>query len=504
MKTTTSGHIIARNTLMNIAGRIIALIVGLAAIPILVKGLGADRYGLLALFWVIIGYLGLLDMGIGRTTTKFVAERLANNRTDDIPGLVWTSWWMLLGLGFVAGLVLVVLAPILTEHVLRVPVHLNREASVSMHWLALMLPLIMSTAGMQGFLEARQRFDIINAIQLPTSISGYAIPIAILFYTKDLSIIIIGSLIVKIIVWAVFFWCCLRDMPALRTCWKLSGRHLGEMFRFGGWLTVSNVVSPLMTNLDRFLIGALVSLQAVAYYTVPYSLVTQLWVIPTSLIPVLFPVFTGLVANRDPILGQMYRQSVKSVFLVLAPVVIGLMGLSDDVLTVWLGSEFSMKSSAVMTILALGVLVNSLAHVPFSLIQASGRPDITAKFHLLEIVPYVASVWWATVNYGILGTAVAWLLRVSVDAALLFWFANLTFPKEQQGLGFVLVMVLMIVFLYGITVAAISGIQSVAGHFAIVLAILGLVYVTAWRFWLTKTERATIADWRALLARQRA
>jgi O-antigen/teichoic acid export membrane protein len=500
----TFGQVIARNTLLNLAGRIITLVVALAAVPLLVKAFGADRYGLLALFWVIVGYLGLLDMGIGRTTTKFVAERLASNRTDEIPVLVWTSWWMLAALGSIAGLVLVALVPVLVGHVLQIPAYLNREASTSIYWLALMLPFAITIPGMQGFLEAQQRFDIINAIQVPANITGYVILVAVSFYTKDLSIVIIASLIAKIVVWGVYFWSCLRSMPALRTHWKISGRHLGEMLRFGGWLTVSNIVGPLMVNLDRFLIGSLVSLQAVTYYTVPYSLVTQLWMIPTSLIPVLFPAFTGLAANRDPVLGQMYRQSVKSIFLAMVFVVIAIMALSGDVLTIWLGSEFSMKSSTVMAILSLGVLVNSLAHVPFSLVQASGRPDVTAKFHLLEIVPYLALVWWATSNYGILGTAVVWLLRVGVDACLLFWFANRLLPKDQQGFGFVLVLLPMIALLYSVVMVAISGIQSIAAHFVIVLVILVLALAAAWRLWLNQRERSMIADWRVLFARQRA
>ena len=500
----TLGQLIARNTFLNLAGRIIPLVLALVAVPLLVKALGTDRYGLLALFWVIVGYLGLLDMGIGRTTTKFVAERLANHRTEEIPVVVWTSWWMLAALGSIAGLVLVALVPVLVGHVLHVPAYLNREAATSMYWLALMLPLMISNAGMQGLLEAQQRFDILNAIQIPVSITGYVIPVAVSFYTKDLSIVIIALLITKIVVWGVYFWICLSSMPALRTHWKMSGRHLREMLRFGGWLTVSNIVSPLMVNLDRFVIGSLVSLQSVAYYTVPYSLVTQLWMIPTSLIPVLFPAFSGLAASRGAAFGRVYRQAVKYIFLAMIPFTIGLMALSGDVLSIWLGSEFALNSSTVMAVLALGVLLNSLAYVPYALVQASGRPDVTAKFHLLEIVPYLALVWWATSNYGILGTAVVWLLRVGVDACLLFWFANYLLPKDQQGFGFVLVLVPMIVLLYSIVMAALSGTQSIAAHFAIALVILGLALAAAWRLWLNQMERARIADWRALFARQRA
>lgn len=499
-----SSRIIARNTFLNVISGCIPLVIAVITVPLLIQGFGTERYGLLSLFWVIVGYLGLLDMGIGRATTKFVAERLASNRIEEIPVVVWTSWWMLAALGSIAGVVLVALVPILVGHVLHVPAYLNREASASMYWLALMLPVAFSIAGMQGFLAAQQRFDILNAIQIPVNITGYAIPVAISFYTKDLSIAIIALLAARIVVWGVYFWICLRSMPALRIHWKMSGHHLRDMLHFGGWLTVSSIVSPLMVTMDRFLIGSLVSLQAVAYYTVPHSLVTQLLIIPGSLIPVLFPAFSGLAVSRGEALGRTYRQAVKYIFLAIVPFAIGLMALSEDVMSIWLGTEFSRKSSAIMAVLALGVLLNALAHVPCALVQASGRPDVTAKFHLLEIVPYLALVWWATSNYGILGTAVVWLLRAGGDACLLFWFANYLLPKDQQGFGFVFILMPMIALLYSVVMAAISGTGSIAAHFAIVLVILGLALVAAWRMWLTKNERAVIADWRGLFARQRA
>lgn len=64
--------------------------------------------------------------------------------------------------------------------------------------------------------------------------------------------------------------------------------------------------------------------------------------------------------------------------------------LSNDIMTVWLGAEFAQCSAPVLVLLAIGVLVNSLAQVPFALVQAAGRPDVTAKFHLAELVPYLS------------------------------------------------------------------------------------------------------------------
>ncbi len=424
---------IARNILWNFAGRGLPLAVALVAIPLQIAGFGTDRFGLLALFWSIAGYFGLFDMGIGRATTKFVAERLATRDVAAVPQLVWSSWLAMAALGVAAAGVLAATVPWLVASLLNVPAHLLGEARRSMYWLALMLPFLITQAGLVGVLEARQRFDLGNLIQIPAAILGYVIPLVVLVYTRNLAAVMAALWVNRLLAWSALLVSCLHVMPDLVRRPTVSPEHLGRLLRFGGWLTVSNVVSPLMVNSDRFLIGSLLTVSAVAYYATPYSLVTQLWIIPASLLPVLFPVFSGMAAVASPALAEMYRRTVKYIFLAMVPLCVALMVLSRDLLTLWIDAEFARHSAPVLSLLALGVLVNSLAQVPYAVIQASGRPDVTARFHLLEVLPYFALLWWCTGAYGIVGTAVAWVARVSIDAVLLFAFAGRLLPGRGRA-----------------------------------------------------------------------
>jgi O-antigen/teichoic acid export membrane protein len=70
--------------------------------------------------------------------------------------------------------------------------------------------------------------------------------------------------------------------------------------------------------------------------------------------------------------------------------------------------------------LAVGVLINGLAHIPFVLVQGAGRADVTGKLHLLELPLYVALLWWLTATHGVIGAAWAWTARVTADGAALF------------------------------------------------------------------------------------
>src|SRR5580700_4804936 len=98
----TSGRLLARNTVWNLIGNGAPLIVAVFSIPVLIHGLGKDRFGVLALAWALIGYASLFDIGLGRALTQLVAKKLGSGGDHEIPALVWTSLLLTLALG-VAG-----------------------------------------------------------------------------------------------------------------------------------------------------------------------------------------------------------------------------------------------------------------------------------------------------------------------------------------------------------------------------------------------------------------
>src|SRR5437867_12982614 len=116
---------VARHTLYNILGQALPLAVGLVAIPILTRSLGDTRFGLLALMWAIIGYFSVLDLGLGRATTKFVAEALGAGdapRARHVAGFTAAAQT---ALGVLGGVVLAAATPWLVADLLRVPTELR-------------------------------------------------------------------------------------------------------------------------------------------------------------------------------------------------------------------------------------------------------------------------------------------------------------------------------------------------------------------------------------------
>ncbi len=228
---------------------------------------------------------------------------------------------------------------------------------------------------------------------------------------------------------------CFRVIPELRHRVAWHGPSVGPLVRFGGWITVSNIVSPLMVTMDRFLIGALASMTAVAYYATPNEVVTKLLIIPSALVGVMFPAFsTSFEFDRDRT-AALYKRCVKYVFLTLFPLVLLTVVLAHRGLTLWLGADFAQHSFRVLQWLAVGVFINSLSQIPFALVQGAGRPDLTAKLHLMELPCYLLGLWWLISAYGVEGAAIAWTARVVVDALILFGMAQRFFLGSSSRLN---------------------------------------------------------------------
>jgi O-antigen/teichoic acid export membrane protein len=415
-----SGKLLARNTLINFVGQVIPLAIGVIAIPFIVRGLGTDRFGLLSLAWVVLGYFAIFDLGLGRATTKYVAEALGKGEWDQVPGLVWATVTIQLILGLLGAIILVSITPLLVGRALNIPQGLIGEARITFYLLALSIPVTLVSSSFSGVLEARQRFDLVNSIRIPSSACTFLMPLVGLMLGLKLPGIVVLILGVRFSTLIAFLAINIRIFPNIKK-FAIQRFLFLRLFKFGGWVTVSNIVSPVLTYLDRFLIGAILSITAVAFYTAPYEVVTRLWIIPYSLTITLFPAFSALERDKDrERIGIFFFTSVRYVFITLGPTVLFLIIFGKKILQIWLGADFALQSTIALQILAIGVLINSLAHVPYSLLQGIGRPDISAKFHLLEL-PFHFLIAWILINlWGITGAALAWAIRVTLDAFLLF------------------------------------------------------------------------------------
>jgi O-antigen/teichoic acid export membrane protein len=409
-----------RNASFNVAGQVIPALVALITIPYVVGHLGIARFGILSLSWAVLSYLTLFDFGLGRATIKFVAGALAVDEHDTIGSIVWTSAAAQLAFGLAGGSILYIAAPDLSTHVFRVPTALVPEATAAFQLLGATVPILITSSCFKGVLEAHQRFGLVNVVRTVSGSLIFLAPAVGVAAHQDLHGIL-ALLLVSIAATALAYMAlAMWAAPTLRTKPTFHGSRLKKLIIFGGWITVSSLVVPILVYADRFLLGAIVSVTALAYYTVPYELVFRLQVFPASLGTALFPTFSALAATRAAELGALFARSLKYLLVAMAPATLLLVLAARPILKAWLGEDFAVNSTLLLQVLAFGMLLNALSQVPAQLLDGSGRPELRAKVFLAYTPIYLVAAWLLISRYGAVGAAIAWTARAALELVLFF------------------------------------------------------------------------------------
>lgn len=481
-----SGEVIAKNTVYNLFGYGIPMLFALAIIPLLIKGLGEERFGILSLAWVVIGYFSFFDLGIGRALTKIIAEKIGTNKTEEVPGIFWTSFFLMLGVSVLGALIVFLFAPELVHKIFKISKGLQDETLKTFYILTLSIPIVTTTAGIRGTLEAYQKFGIINVIRTFLGVFSFLGPLLCLIFTNDLYYIVLFLVVIRIMVWILYITQCFKLNRDIKSKIYFDSRLVKPILKLSGWMTVSNFIVPLIVYMDRFLIGALVSATAIAYYATPYEVISKLLIIPSALTGVLFPMFSASYLNNPSFTKQVSLKAVKYIFFLLYPIVLLIITFAHEGLGLWLGKNFAENSSFILQLLAAGVLINSISYIPFAFLEGIGRPDITAKIQLIEFPLYLFAMWFAIKQAGINGAALVWFLRMVIDALILFLFA-----KRIISSHFEFKFKLSYLFIFSLIAASFFPvlISATVLKFILVLIVLLIFSIISWKFFLSENEK---------------
>ena len=422
---------LARNASWNLLGAALPIPVALVCIPLLVAGLGIERFGVLGIAWMLLGYFGMFDFGLAQSTTRFVAARVAGGIAGDVRSLARASSLLHAALGGLGGAILALLAPWLARSVFNLPGELVAETETALYWLAASIPAIVLTAAWRGVLEGLQRFDLVNLIRIPASMVNYAGPVVALYLGNGLPLVVSVIVIARVVVLLAYALACAATMQGTGSV-RVRRADVIALLSYGGWLSATNLVNPIIIAADRFVIAAAVSTAAVAFYVTPYEIITKAWIVSASLLGALFPVLAGMAVTDSRSLRAACRTALVHLLALAAPLIVVLVATADLLLGWWLGPEFGERSALVARLLALGILANIAAQVPLTALNATGRADVTTAIAVVELPFYVAAIWYAAVRYDISGVAAVWALRALVDAVVLFGAGHRVLPAEDH------------------------------------------------------------------------
>ena len=210
-------------------------------------------------------------------------------------------------------------------------------------------------------------------------------------------------------------------------------RHLAhQLFRFGGWLTVTNVVGPMLVQSDRFVIGGVISASAVTIYVIPYELTTQALIFVGAITTIAFPVITNLIHISPQQALLTFHRWLYRIACMMFIMMLFLASIMPALLHVWVGQHVSNDAVLVGQILCAGVFFNSVGAMYYALLHAQGHTKSTAILHLIELPLYILLMMMLINVFGIIGCAIAWTTRIVFDTVSMILMSKMIDEKREQ------------------------------------------------------------------------
>jgi len=427
----TNDGLLRRNVLLNLVGWALPAAAALASIPLLARGLGPARFGLVVLAWSCVSIFSLFDFGLGRALTRAVAERLAAHDDDGIADIVWSASWLLLGLTSVLAVVGVAGAPAIVDRLLHVPADVRSDAIGVVRLIAVAIPPLAHGVALRGVLEAGQRFRIVNQLRVPLGIATYAGPLIALPFGASARVAVGIVVAARIGYWVAHFFVLDSVAPGVSRPRGVSRVALRELVTVGGWITVSNIVSPIIVQADRIAVATLFPIAASGWYGSAAEVATKQWLFTAALQPVLFSALSAAIKPAPARAAELMERAARVTLLALLPAAILLVAFAEPALRAWIGPAYSPDAGPVLRWLTIAVYVNAVAQVPYSVLQGGIDARGPALLHLIELPLYLALLFWLAAILGVRGVAIAWFVRMSIDGVVLWWMLYRRFAVSR-------------------------------------------------------------------------
>ncbi|EGT4253150.1 flippase [Citrobacter amalonaticus] len=406
---------IIKNSLWNVAGYIIPAILTIPALGILGRVLGAETFGVFTLALAIVGYASIFDVGLSRAVIREIA--LFRDDQEEKKRIIFTASLLVTVMGVVAAFTLYITSDAITN-LLKISPDLHLSVVNSLQILSLSIPVFLITQIWLAILEGEERFGILNIYKSITGSLLSLLPAIFILISPSIEYAIAGLVVSRFVCLIVAFFLCKKII--IESKLKFSKLTLKRMLMFGGWITISNIISPLMAYFDRFIVSNQLGAAVVAFYTAPSEIIARLGIVPGAFARAIFP----RLSSSNDIHDRKKNKNTVTLLLLLITTPMLIVGFfaSNKFMVLWMGPEFSGTSATILVILLIGFVFNSLAQVPFASIQSRGHAKITAYVHMIELIPYLLILFYFINSFGVIGAAYAWSIRVTVDYILLSFF----------------------------------------------------------------------------------
>lgn len=427
---------ILRNTLYNAIGKFWGILVALFLTPYIVNHLGVERYGIWALLTSLVGYIGFLDLGVGSSYVRYIAEYYTHEDYAKVNQVINTGFLFCLGLA----IILIPLALFFTKPLLillKLDPSTYPEIVFVFFWGVVIFSLSNATFVFGSIQTGLQRMELTNIVSVILTIP-YALGV-ILFLKLGYGLK--GLMILVGIMWMLQtlanFYIAKKILPEFSLNPFLFRRKMfSELLRFGIKLQISRLSHLVSFQVDKLLITYFLSVGMVTFYDLGSKVTDTIRKLPLLLVSALVPASAEIFAKGDKDgLNRLYLRGSKYLFAVGVPLFLFILVCSDLIVNVWVGPKYQLASS-VIRILSIGYFFNLITGVASSIALGVGKPEFEMKYGILMSVLNFSLSLILIIKFGFYGVLVGTAFSLTLGSLYFFHLFHGYIKEPLKNLWF--------------------------------------------------------------------
>ncbi len=399
---------LATNSIWNLSGWVVTLVLNFVAAPITIRQLGPDAYGIFSLLLTVITPLGLFDLGLGEATVKYMAEGFGRNAPKDAESYFRSTMMFNLCIGVSGAVVLFALTPWIIGSLFNVPDSYMGAAKVAMYMIGLNWALTMVNQTYIGALTALQDYRVMSVGGVLMQAGTLLVGIVVLLRGGSLLHLVFSQTACLFVGTLGWRYAVRRALPTF----KLSPHWNIEAFRrtvgMGVWQTGNKLGGLFAGKAQYWLLGAILPVATVGYYNLCCQIISIVYLLSYKIGQVLFPNFSFLHGSgRENQAAQKAMDATWICSAIALPGIAAMLFVGPDILSLWVGKSVAAEAGSALRILSAANGVSLIFAIPSFYLMGTGRTHWLAVMSVVQGAVSFAAGLYLVPALGLNGAALS-------------------------------------------------------------------------------------------------
>jgi O-antigen/teichoic acid export membrane protein len=401
------------NSLANLVRYVVYVVVTFVMTPYTIRKLGLDDYGLWVLVLAVVGYGGLLELGVQTSVIKLVAQKNAANDQDGLQRVVSTAYAFFQGVGALIACALVLVAPLFVARLVSSPAE-QETVRLLLIILGINAAICFPAYVLGGVIYGMQRYVVKSGVDVVLAVVNAGLTFVVLEQGKGIVGLALVKMAVDVASIAALSLLAKRILPGLNIRFRaVSASSFRELLRLGGKIFISSTTTRIATHTEPVIISAILSNAWITVFSVPKRLVDYVKEISITTSTGFMPMFSDLQGRGDTAqIARLYEQYTRYILMMVIPFVSTTMVLGGPFIRLWVGDDLAAKGGNLVVYLSVAFLIDSLQPLVWRLMIGVGRVDFLVTVSAVGSITYLALAsllvhWRGVEGIGIAAVAMA-------------------------------------------------------------------------------------------------